>query len=193
MENERWLDVGCGTNKICGAIGVDKMKLPGVDIVHDLDIYPWPFEDDSFDHIVCKHSLGHLQNFIRCMEELYRIGRSGAVIEILAPHYASDNFNTDPTHKVAIGVRSLDYFIEGTKLRERYRYSPISFSLRERQISFREAKTDFRKKTKQNLFRMIGFETLVNAFPRLYERFFVYWLPPSEVYFKLVVLKEKSG
>lgn len=189
MKSEKWLDVGCGIDKVQGAIGVDRIKLPGVDVVHDLDIYPWPFENDSFDHIVCKHSLGHLHDLIRCMEELYRIGRSGGIVEIIAPHYASDNFNTDPTHKISFGIRSLDYFIDGTVLRERYRYSPVSFSLIKRQISFREPKTDFRKKTRSNPFKVLGLESLVNTFPRIYERFFVYWIPPSEVYFKILISK----
>ena len=82
------------------------------------------------------------------MEELYRIGRSGGVVEISAPHYASDNFNTDSTHKISFGIQSIDYFIDGTVLREQYRYSPVSFSLIECQISFRETKSDFRKRTK---------------------------------------------
>ncbi|MHA1979217.1 MAG: hypothetical protein ACW98I_20110, partial [Candidatus Hodarchaeales archaeon] len=35
------LDVGCGTEKIDGAIGIDRVKLDGIDIIHDLDKYPW--------------------------------------------------------------------------------------------------------------------------------------------------------
>ena len=48
----RTLDVGCGRDKIPGALGVDRVALPGVDVVHDLDSYPWPFEDSSFEALV---------------------------------------------------------------------------------------------------------------------------------------------
>jgi hypothetical protein len=38
-------------------------------------------------------------------------------------------------------------------------------------------------------FRMLGIETLANLFPRVYERFFVYLLPPAEIGFELRVVK----
>lgn len=191
QENEElWLDIGCGTNKMLGAVGIDRIKAPGVDIVHDLNAFPWPVADNSFDHIVCSHSLSHLNDILKVVEEIYRISKDNAVVEILAPHYASDNFNTDPTHKIAFGIRSMDYFLENHDLNSRYQYSPVHFSLIERKISFRENETDFRRETKINPFRMIGLEKLVNHYPRIFERFFVYWLPPSEVYFKLRVHKK---
>ena len=34
------LDVGCGTAKVNGAIGIDRINLPGVDVVHDLNKFP---------------------------------------------------------------------------------------------------------------------------------------------------------
>jgi len=34
------LDVGCGTAKINGAIGIDRVNLPKVNIVHDLNQFP---------------------------------------------------------------------------------------------------------------------------------------------------------
>jgi hypothetical protein len=36
------LDLGCGTKKREGFVGVDSMTLPGVDVVVDLRITPWP-------------------------------------------------------------------------------------------------------------------------------------------------------
>lgn len=53
------LDLGCGTRKREGAIGVD--KIPSVaDILHDLDCFPYPFEDSSFDEIHLDNVLEHL-------------------------------------------------------------------------------------------------------------------------------------
>lgn len=188
-EGERWLDVGCGPYKVPGTIGIDWVKLPGVDVVHDLNVFPWPFGDNYFDHIVCKHSLSHLNDLVRTIEEIFRISKPNSILEILAPHYASDNFNTDPTHKISFGIRTMNYFLDGIDFQYRY-YSTVRFEKIVSRISFRENVTDFRNKTKTNPFRNIGVEALVNRFPRLYERFFVYWVPPSEVYFKLRVLKD---
>ena len=41
------IDVGCGSSKIEGFIGMDHLDLPGVDIIHDLNSLPWPFESNS--------------------------------------------------------------------------------------------------------------------------------------------------
>ena len=43
------LDLGCGENKIKGAIGLDNVNLKSVDIVHDLIHFPYPFESKSID------------------------------------------------------------------------------------------------------------------------------------------------
>jgi len=36
------LDIGCGWSKRAGFVGMDKRNLPGVDIIHDLEIFPYP-------------------------------------------------------------------------------------------------------------------------------------------------------
>lgn len=182
------LDVGCGKYKIAGAVGIDRFALPGVDVMHDLDRYPWPFDDNTFDRIVCNHSISHLGDFVRAVEELHRIAKPGATVEIVAPHYAGDNCNTDPTIKTRLGVRSMNYFCEQYSFKYHY-YSAARFFMIKRSVSFRENATDFRASLQLNPFRWVGIETLVNWFPRIYERFFVYWLPVSEVYYKLRVIK----
>lgn len=55
------LDVGCGANK-AGAdfVGMDVRKLPGVDIVHNIEKFPWPIPDESCSLIVASHVLEHI-------------------------------------------------------------------------------------------------------------------------------------
>jgi predicted SAM-dependent methyltransferase len=53
-------DIGCGANKLKGFIGVDIRPLPGVDIVFDLEKYPWPLPSDSASLVVCSHVLEHI-------------------------------------------------------------------------------------------------------------------------------------
>jgi len=65
------VNLGCGPNKARGDIEGDKIKLPTVDIVHDLDVYPYPFGENSVDEVICSHILEHLKDFTRAMEELY--------------------------------------------------------------------------------------------------------------------------
>ena len=54
------LDLACGGAKKEGFTGVDIADIEGVDIVHDLNIYPWPFEDGSVEEINCSHYVEHI-------------------------------------------------------------------------------------------------------------------------------------
>ena len=58
------LDIGCGVNKVEGSIGVDVVKMPGVDVVHDLSLIPWPFEDDEFSTVIANHFLEHCTDIV---------------------------------------------------------------------------------------------------------------------------------
>lgn len=187
-DNEKWLDFGCGEKKIPGCLGVDFINLPNADIIHDLNDMPYPFDDNSFDHIICNHILEHLDNVLLTLNEIHRIAKPNAIIEICVPHYASDNFNTDVTHKTHFSSRSMNYFIINSNFEWNF-YTNKKFKLIYSRISFRQNKTDYREKIKFNPFKIIGLESLINIFPRIYERFFVYWLPPSELYWKLMVIK----
>ena len=69
------LDLGCGKKKVQGAIGIDKVKLEGVDLVHDLASFPYPFDSNSVDKIYCRHVLEHFDTETRnrIIDEIYRI------------------------------------------------------------------------------------------------------------------------
>ena len=38
------LNIGCGKKNKNGYINLDLLKLPNVDVVHDLNQFPWPFK-----------------------------------------------------------------------------------------------------------------------------------------------------
>ena len=69
------IDIGCGRYKVEGTLGVDMMEHENVDIVHDLNTFPYPFEDSEVDEIHCYHILEHVDNLIETMHELYRISK----------------------------------------------------------------------------------------------------------------------
>lgn len=94
----RILDVGCGPNKVPGALGIDHHPYPGVDVVCDLDAEPWPLPDDTFDEIHSRHVIEHVRDPVRFMTELHRIARDGAVLRIVTPHFSSIDSWRDPTH-----------------------------------------------------------------------------------------------
>jgi SAM-dependent methyltransferase len=180
------LDVGCGPRKLPGFVGIDILELAGVDIVHDLNVRPWPFADSTFQYVVCRHSLSHFDDLVVTIEELHRITVPGGIIEIVAPHFSSDNHFTDVTHRHSFGYRSMDYFCVNGVFP--YRYSAkAQFNLEEARISFVQAKTFGVEKA--NPFRWVGLEWMVNQFPRFYEHFLAFILRANEVYFRLKVVK----
>ena len=96
------LNMGCGYNKLDGWVNVDSSRACEPDVVHDLESLPWPWPDDSADRVRFFHSLEHMGRvpsvFLGMMQELYRVCRNGAEIEIAVPHPRHDNFLGDPTH-----------------------------------------------------------------------------------------------
>ncbi len=103
------LDVGCGQNKQPGAVGIDIAPLPGVDVVHDLNVYPYPLPDDNFDRVYCFSVLEHVDDVMRTMAELHRLMKDGAELHISLPHYSHPKTYGDPTHRHFFSFRVVEY------------------------------------------------------------------------------------
>lgn len=104
------LDLGCGTAKVKNAIGVDKYLLPGVDIVAELDKYPYPFADNVFDKVYMNDIIEHLPDTIKTMEEIYRICKPNAKVYIRTINWNSHYNAMDPTHVRTFHERSFDFY-----------------------------------------------------------------------------------
>ena len=122
------IDLGCGNSKVPGTIGVDFNPRTQADINHNLNEFPYPFEDNYADQIICNDVLEHVDDFVKVVEEIWRIGKSGCEIKITGPFMSSVNYYSDPTHKRSFTSRSLDYFIKDSD-RRKYSYSPVEFEL----------------------------------------------------------------
>jgi predicted SAM-dependent methyltransferase len=107
------LDLACGQKKPEGWTGVDKY-FEGEDIVkHDLEVYPWPFKDESVYEIMCNHYVEHIPGqygLNKFMEEVYRILMPLGTIRIQAPYYTSQRAWQDPTHVRAITDITFNYY-----------------------------------------------------------------------------------
>jgi SAM-dependent methyltransferase len=120
------VDLGCGQNKATiefftnnmqitptKVIGLDIANCEGVDIVHDLTVFPYPIEDESVDAIHTSHFIEHLDGFERMkfFDECYRILKPGGKIRAIHPYYKSVRAIQDPTHKFPpIGETSYLYW-----------------------------------------------------------------------------------
>jgi SAM-dependent methyltransferase len=157
----RILDVGCGIVKQPGSIGLDRNPASRADVIADLDRFPYPFADGSFDRITAIHVIEHLSDVMRAMEEFHRLLRSGGALRIETPHYTDHSSFCDPTHKSHLTTFSFRYFGEN--------HGGFGYYTKAR---FREVSVRVKLLA---LWRYLGFEALVNAFPR-FRRFWEYYL-----------------
>jgi len=54
------LDLGCGGNKQPGTIGMDIRPLEGIDIVHDIEKFPYPLPDGCCTLVYASHVIEHI-------------------------------------------------------------------------------------------------------------------------------------
>lgn len=104
------IDLGCGPNKrqpLPGEVpwvGVDSIAFPGVDVVADLT-RRWPWPDSSVAEAHASHFLEHLTNFedrwerVHFFNELYRVLVPGGKATLIFPHWCSNRYYGDPTHR----------------------------------------------------------------------------------------------
>lgn len=92
------LHLGCGTAHLKGWVNCDKEKRNKPDKIVDLDVYPYPFKDNSASIIRMHHVIEHLDNPVRCIEECHRILQKGGVLDIRVPHWMADLWG-NPYHK----------------------------------------------------------------------------------------------
>jgi SAM-dependent methyltransferase len=125
------LNVGCGTDIKQDYINLDVVNLPGVDVVHDLTVFPWPFEDNAFDEIELINVLEHLPDTVRTIEEIHRIARFRAKIIIRVPFWNSPDMFADPTHKRFFSERTLRFFDPNLiECKSRPYYTDARFSIK---------------------------------------------------------------
>ena len=107
------LHLGCGTTIRPGWVNLDRSKLPGVDVVADLDACarkPLPFADDSIEEFFASHVLEHVHDTLALMQELHRIAKPGATAVFRVPYGSSDDADEDPTHVRRFFLKSFSYF-----------------------------------------------------------------------------------
>jgi SAM-dependent methyltransferase len=163
----RILDLGCGNNKDKGSIGADISRDSKADVVCDLNRYPLPFKNDSFDQVVSKQVFEHLQDVDKLMCEIHRIVRDRARIRVYVPHFSCFYSYADPSHKRTFSVFAFDKIARN-----------CGFNLVSRKITFHRAH------------RRFGIQILANRFPVAYERFWAFILPAEHLYFEFEADKQ---
>ena len=120
------LDIGCGFQKQKGFIGIDKRRVDGVDIVHDLEVFPWPIKSNSIDVAVCTHVIEHIKPWLQLkfMNEIWRILRMEGTLMVKTPYGGSQRYFQDPTHCSPWVEETVMYFCAGSLLYQVYKPLP---------------------------------------------------------------------
>jgi SAM-dependent methyltransferase len=179
------LNIGCGTDIKEGFVNLDQVKLKGVDVVHDLNKFPWPFKNNEFDYINAEQILEHLDNQVKSLQEIWRISKPGAKIHIAVPHYASPGAWFDLTHKHPFGWMSLNYMAankihkHSVGKRHSHEYGEKEkFNILKRKFIF------------GRFHKIIGVSLFAHSFPIFYEMFNIaYMLPPRHIEFWIETVK----
>lgn len=171
----RVLDLGCGRSKLRGSVGIDYAGAADADIRHDLNIYPYPPADNSFDAVVMRNFIEHVADVVKLMEEVHRIVRPGGDVFITTPHFSSVYSYQDPTHIRHLAYDSMDYFTSETK--HSNFYTARRFTIVRRGFDFGKS------------FPFSGIARLLASSPRKYEKHFAFIFPANSLWFHLRVNK----
>jgi SAM-dependent methyltransferase len=119
------VDLACGIDKKPNFFGVDVYKDKGVDMVWNLERFPWPFPNNSIDEINCDHYIEHTKDLIAFMNERYRVLVPGGIAKIRAPYYNSMRAWQDPTHTREISEATFLYFNKNWRDLNKLSHYPI--------------------------------------------------------------------
>lgn len=123
------LNLGCGRRTLPGFVNLDMIDGDGVNVVHDIEKAPLPFDDNTFDFIFMKSILEHMPHRVDrvrgefmydLVNDLIRISKDGARWESQHPCNPLALAATD--HPRIIGPATFDPWtsdyssLEATKL-----------------------------------------------------------------------------
>jgi predicted SAM-dependent methyltransferase len=174
---DKKLNLGCGTDIKEGYINLDSLRLPGVDVIHNLNKYPYPFKDNTFDEVEANMILEHLDDWLRCMKELRRICKPNAVINLRVPFFPSMYAVSDPTHKHFFTYQTFEYISSA-------HHKHIFGDIKAHYFKVEKIKIVF------SWNRLLApMNWIVNLHPMFYQRYIAGILPSNEIKVRLKVWK----
>lgn len=169
------LNLGSGRKHVPSAVNLDLVADTGPDVVHDLNVRPWPLPSGRFREVLAHDVVEHLGDVVATMKEIHRVCADGAVVRLTVPHFSCANAFTDPTHRHYFGWFSFHYF---TGEHEFSFYSRARFRQRASTIVFQP--TLCNKVVRR----------LANRYPARYERRWAWMFPAWFLYVEPEVVKD---
>ena len=178
------LNCGCGNDYKEGWTNLDFNSKHKCDINHNLDFFPYPFEDNTFDEILCSEILEHIDDIFLVLDEIYRISKPNAKITIRVPHWSHYFAWSDLTHKSVFTSRTFNFLNEG-HLNYPYSNLKFKFHLEKKHL------TVYVQKNKKRSLNLIGciIDWIINFNLAFTERFLCKFIPISHIFFYLRIIK----
>jgi SAM-dependent methyltransferase len=107
------VELGCGTAPTTDAIGVDRLDLPGVDIVADIEDGLGFLPDASVDVLRATSVLEHITDLDLLVREAARVLKRTGRFEVFVPHFSNPYHYSDPTHVRSFGLYTFGYYADG--------------------------------------------------------------------------------
>lgn len=110
------LDIGCGNKpykkflECTEYVGLDTDEKVSPDIVGD--VTNLPFEDETFDSILCTEVLEHIPDITKALQEMYRVLRKDGNIYLTVPMYWCLHY--EPNDYYRFTKYGLKYLLENT-------------------------------------------------------------------------------
>ena len=180
------LELGCGERKrLEGAIGIDHIDSPAVDVVGDVMDVLKTLPDECVEVVHSHHFIEHLDDLTALMDELNRVLVPGATIDFTVPHFSNPYVYSDHTHRSHFGLYSMCYFAEQDLFkREVPSYGrKRGFTLLKVELVFKSTRPFYgRHMIKWTVGRLVNLSYYTKE---LYEEMFCYLIPCYEVRYLL--------
>ena len=170
------LELGCGKKKRPDRLCIDRLDMPNVDIVANLEQGLPFFPDNSVDAIYSKSLLEHIDNLDALMREIWRVLKPNGKKHVYVPHFSNPYYYSDYTHQRFFGLYSFEYF---STTQDRFKrnvpdfYGDYGFITEDVQLVFGSAWKS-RRLFKRSFGKMVN---LCRAFQEYYEENLCYIIP----------------
>ncbi len=133
------VNLGCGNMRLTDCINVDFRDTESADTVHDLTVFPWPFEDEQFGNAIASDIIEHILYVVPFLDECWRIIKPGGQLFIRTTNFQTEQSYRDPTHLHYFTLKSFDFFDPDTSTGEKYpQYSDRKWQVKRKAIDGQE-------------------------------------------------------
>ncbi len=106
------LNIACGEDVKEGWDNLDKHDRYKANVIWNLNKLPLPFEDKSYDYILCSYFLEHLNDCLPLMNELIRLLKKDGQLEIIVP-YGDETWDSIDHKRQFFITTFFDYLTDG--------------------------------------------------------------------------------